>query len=324
MTLLPAPEPAQRTPPTNRGVYPQPEGWSAPAFDYYRATVPGHYMDLFTAIAGAFPEAPISMDHGLPVANYEHHKLVLDRLGRHLCDLFWGGANGRPNVQAKGANAAVIAALLRTSGIEHFPSRADTQRTGARQGLYVELCEFSARFAAQHGLAFRDIDNHHVNKGNTFYIGSRKSTVFIRGYQPGLKRAEEEQRTGEQISELERNAVRIELECKPDKPHAKLVVAQLSAEQLWGASPWAADYASEVFAMSVEPISLSQRRESNRDRALRFMAQQYGAHLASLFDECQGDRAKFGSMILGLAGLLDTPEETSRAAWELRAAGTRH
>jgi hypothetical protein len=68
-------------------------------------------------------------------------------------------------------------------------------------------------------------------------------------------------------------------------------------------SPWIAEFASEVFAMNVQPISISDRRESNRNRALRYMATQYRGHLADLLGECQGDVALFGSTILDLADI---------------------
>jgi hypothetical protein len=101
----------------------------------------------------------------------------------------------------------------------------------------------------------------------------------------------------------ERNAVRVELQFQPQKRRAKHAAATLSPDQLWGVSPWIADFAGEVFAMDVQPISISERRESDRNRALRFMASQYQAHLKSLWAECQGDPATFGAAIADLADI---------------------
>ena len=55
--------------------------------------------------------------------------------------------------------------------------------------------------------------------------------------------------------------------------------------------------------MSVQPISIAERRESNRNRALRFMAAQYRTHLADLLKECDGDLEQFGAAIADLADI---------------------
>jgi hypothetical protein len=249
---------------------------------------------------------PISRDLGPAVRHYENHVQLRDWRGHLLASVFWGGSNGKPNVEAKGSYAPAVARLMRSLG-EHRPSRADTKRDGTAPGLYGALRTLALACAARHGLAFQEFFNHDPDKGDTLYLGSRKSQAMLRIYQPGLKRAQEEGRTGDMISDDERNAVRIELEFKPQKPRAKAAAATLSPDQMWGVSPWIAEFAAEVFAMNVQPISISERRESNRNRALRFMASQYQAHLASLLDDCGGDLALFGSTIADLADLSRQP-----------------
>ena len=58
--------------------------------------------------------------------------------------------------------------------------------------------------------------------------------------------------------------------------------------------------------MNVQPITISERRESDRNRALRFMATQYRTHLESLLAECQGDVSMLGSVLLDLADIPHT------------------
>jgi hypothetical protein len=236
------------------------------------------------------------------VANYDQHVALTDRLGFVVADVFWGGRNAKPNVEAKGSCATVIATILRAN-FEQWPSRIDVKRDATQAGLFRRLRDLASVYADKHGLQLRDIVNNDPDKGDTFYLGARTSQACIRVYQPGLKRAQEEGRTGDAITEAELNAVRIELEFKPHKKPAKAVAATLSPDQLWGVSPWIAEFASEVFAMNVQPISISDRRESNRNRALRYMATQYRGHLADLLGECQGDVALFGSTILDLADI---------------------
>lgn len=297
---------AAQAPPTNRGVYPQ-AGWTDSTFDYYRATV----LEVGTSnvdvlidhlVAGLHDGRGITSEIGPAVSHYENHRQLRDWKGQVLAAVFWGGSNGKPNVEAKGSFAPAVARLLRSLG-QHRPSRADVKRDGTAPGLFLALLQLALVYAERYGLAFQHVANHDPDKGDTVYLGSRKSQAMLRMYQPGLKRAQEEGRTGDQITEEERNAVRIELEFKPQKPRAKTAAATLAPDQMWGVSPWIAEYAAEVFAMHVQPISIAERRESNRNRALRFMASQYQAHLASLLDECGGDLELFGATIADLAAL---------------------
>ena len=55
--------------------------------------------------------------------------------------------------------------------------------------------------------------------------------------------------------------------------------------------------------MEAERININQRRESDQDRALRFMAMQYRGPLAALLEACGGDYGAFGEHIAELAGI---------------------
>jgi hypothetical protein len=244
----------------------------------------------------------INRDPGPAVRHYGQHVQLKNWKGNVLASVFWGGANVKPNVEGKGSFAPAVARILRDLG-EHRPSRADVKRDATAPGLFPTLRLNALDLSKRLGIAFQELANHCPDKGDTVYLGSRLSQAMLRIYQPGLKRAQEEGRTGDMITPEERNAVRIELEFKPQKDRAKTVAATLSPDQLWGVSPWIAEFVGEAFAMNVQPISISERRESNRNRALRYMAGQYQAHLADLLRECGGDLAAFGSAIADLADL---------------------
>lgn len=294
---------APATPMTNRGVYPLPK-WEESAFDYYRATVTAHIEDLLTTIAADLdPTGALrfAREHKPPVSYYQHHVALTDRLGREACSVFWGGQNALPNVEAKGCRAPAISSILRRHW-EHRPSRADVKREATRPGLFADVREVAFTVADRHRMAApKEIRNNHPDIGDTFYLGSRKSQAYLRVYQPGLKRAEFEGLSGDSIPDDERHAVRVELEFKPQKQTAKAAAAKLPPDAMWGISPYIADFAAEVFAMNVQPISIAERRESDRNRALRFAATQYRTHFADLLAECQGDVELFGATILDLA-----------------------
>ncbi len=302
--LADASDGGSRTPHTNRGVYPR-SGWSDTAIDYYRATVGAGVETLLAELTRGLekPGFPIIRDVGPPVANYDQHATLCDRFGVPQVDVFWGGRNHSPNVQAKGARAPAVAAILRANW-EHWPSRVDVKRDGSAPGLFEDIRRRAGECAARHGLLPpKDYLNNHPDMGDTFYTGARTSQAFLRVYQPGLKRAQEEGRRGEDITAEERETVRVELEFKPQKRRAKHAAATLAPDRLWGVAPWTAEFAGEVFAMSVRAVSISERRETNRNRALRFMATQYQAHLASLLHDCDGDLEQFGGAIADLAGI---------------------
>lgn len=301
ISAAPTAEPA---PPTNRGVYPL-SGWTSSAFDYGRASVDRASPEQVVSVLQSSLEAAgrrVNVEEGAAVRHYSNHVQLVDRLGRNVCDVFWGGRNVRPNVEAKGANAALVVPILRAN-FDHRPSRVDVKRDATASGLFGALRALAGSYAASRDLRLQDLANNHPDMGDTFYLGSRASQAFLRVYQPALKRAQEEGRVGADISSEERAAVRVELQFQPQKGRAKLAAASLAPDELWGVSPWIADFAGEVFAMDVQPVTISERRESNRNRALRFMAVQYRAHLQSLLAECQGDPSMFGSTILDLADI---------------------
>ena len=208
--MIPAHLTAEPAPPTNRGVYPL-SGWTASAFDYLRATVDDASAEqVVSALLRGLDAAgrPATVEEAAVVKHYERHVQLVDVRGRNLCDVFWGGQNGRPNVEAKGANAVLVAPILRAQ-FAHRPSRVDPMRQGTQEGLWADVVAVARRFHLERGIALLEFLNHDPDKGDTVYLGSRKSQVCIRIYQPGLKRAQEEGRTGDQISDEERNGVRI-------------------------------------------------------------------------------------------------------------------
>lgn len=290
-------------PMTNRGVYPSTE-WGASAFDYYRATVSASVELLLSHLTErlASQGLAVTRERGAAVRYYSSHCALTDRLGHVIASVYWGGSNLHPNVEAKGSRAPVVADALR-SLCPHRPSRVDVKRDATAPDLFPAVRSVAAGVADRWNLSLQDVSNNHPDRGDTVYLGSRQSQSFLRIYQPGLKRAAEEGRSGGQIADEDRNAVRVEHEFKPQKRRAKLAASSLSPDALWGVSPWLADFAAECFAMTVQPISIAERRESNRNRALRFMAMQYRAHLADLLRECQGDLSAFGSTIADLADL---------------------
>lgn len=74
--------------------------------------------------------------------------------------------------------------------------------------------------------------------------------------------------------------------------------------ELFGVSPVLRAFAERALNVTVEPISLRVRRDSNRHRALTAMGTQYQRHLGDLLTECQGDLEAFGEAVARYASLV--------------------
>ena len=303
---------ASGPPHTNRGVYhgcgtaigSVSPGVEFHRFDYYRATPWAEFSELIEVFMFELAQmyGEVRLQEGGAVRHYATHKVIVDRYDNVLVQLMTGGSL-RPNVLAKGAPSGPVSDILRANW-KHGPSRVDPCIDVAQAGLWDFLLDWTQDFAKDYRINLRTVLNADPDHGDTIYLGSRSSQVFVRLYQPGLKRAQEEGRIGDQITQLERDTVRIELEFKPQNPKAKAAAAALAPHECWSVSPWTAAFAKRILEMEVVPVSVSMRRESNRDRALRFMCHQYGAHLKDLLDEYGGDTDAWSDHLLKEAGIV--------------------
>ena len=299
----------KRPPYSNRGVYPLIVEGSplpiSPTFDAYCASVYAHHDTVVDCLFRALSEAGegVSLEDGPPIRFYTGNTLLLDENGRRLAQVRFGG-NPHPFVEAKGWQSPAVAQALRDT-FEHSPSRIDSAFDRAAPGLFEQLValaqDFEQRFGIRLDWAGAAVSN--PDRGTTVYLGSRKSAVFVRIYQKGLKLAEEMGLVGEAIPDSLRHWVRIELEFKPQKKRAKEIASGLSPLGLWGVSPWTRQFAMEALSIEAERVTVTERRESDHQRALRFMAQQYRGHLEQLLRECGGDYSQAMAVLVDLADL---------------------
>jgi DNA relaxase NicK len=188
-----------------------------------------------------------------------------------------GGQNHHPFVEAKGETSECVASVIRQH-FEHVPSRIDSALDLRGPTAFEQLRKLAHQFEAQRGLKldYAGADPENPDRGTTIYLGSRTSQAFVRVYQKGLKHAEEMGLAGDAIPDELRHWVRVELEYKPDKRPARLIAAQLSPSSLWGCSPWTRDFAKLALSIEAEKVKMSETRETNHDRAMRYLVQQYG------------------------------------------------
>jgi hypothetical protein len=277
----------------------------SPSFDAYCATAYQHQEIVVDHLFRALSEAGegVSLQDGPPVRFYSGNTLLMDERGHRLAQVRFGG-NPHPFVEAKGAPSPVIAQALRSLG-DHSPSRIDSAFDRSGPELFAELTALARHFEKQFGLRldWAGAAASNPDRGTTIYLGSRKSMVFVRIYQKGLKLAEEMGLVGDAIPDSLRHWVRIELEFKPQKKRAKQIAATLSPLDVWGVSQWTQQFAMDALSIEAERVTVTERRESNHQRALRFMAQQYRGHLDQLLRDCDGDYAQAMAVLVDLADL---------------------
>ena len=264
----------------------------APQFDAYCATVRGNRLELFDRLEQGLLDAGFetTREDGPRVRFYDGNALLLDHSGQRLLSMRYGGANGWPFVEAKGPASVVVASVLREHFAEvHSPSRIDSAYDVRGKDAFADLHRI-ALATQDRGirLDYAGAAPDNPDRGTTIYLGSRKSQAFVRIYQKGLKHAEEMGIPPQEIPDQLRHWVRIELELKPDKGRAKQAARHLSPEGVWGCSPWIRRFAREALAIDAERVTMREKRETNHERAMRYMVEQYRTHLIEEARLCGG------------------------------------
>lgn len=295
-----ASEAATRSQPpiTNRGVYTPKEPQNSAnlqngqvhRFDWYRCTPEAEESELIHILNYELEQLHGKLDRraGPKTKHYETNTALFDRADNALVEILNGKNAVRPNLLARGPAAVEVATIVRQEW-KHSVSRLDACADFDQEGLFEEVTDWARPFARDHGIGVSGVWSADQDKGETIYFGSRRSACFVRVYQPGLKRAKEENRTGDAITAEERNTVRFEHEHKPQNKPAKLAASGISPIDTWARSPWTAHMADKWFSMDLKPVSVSLRRTSDHERALGFMCRQYRAHLETLLNRHHGD-----------------------------------
>lgn len=186
----------------------------------------------------------------------------------------WGGKQGeRVMIEVKGERSPGVVERIRA--VPHRVTRMDSCVDWDEPGAWDRALGLCSDIKARTGLyGEKRGDWDQPDLGRTFYLGAPSSAVRFRLYEKGKQ--------PEYRHLMRPDYVRAEVEIRPAK-EAKEGFASITAQQAWGVSPWTREMAAQWLIGQVEPCPPgNMRREVQRDRALRFMAGQYGQHLLSL------------------------------------------
>jgi hypothetical protein len=212
----------------------------------------------------------VAVEEGKGRFNYLHSRTITDG-GDRVVTILHGGSNGHPNVEASGERSPGLASLLRAMG-DHRVTRCDVAIDLYGADAFGLTEQLALSIAREERLQVRKVGSPlDRTAGETVYVGSRSSSLFVRIYEKG--KAERAAYGGVGDDALE-PWVRCELEVKPQKD-MKAIASTMSPDAFWGCSAWTARLAQEAFAMSPEPVPFHPRRTASDDRAFQTMCAQY-------------------------------------------------
>jgi len=261
-------------------------------FDWYQATVPENPVVLVEALlAKLAPDG--SIEEGPGRHNYRQSFTVRDRDRERVALVLAGGPNGDPNVTASGGACDAFVPALRAEWSAHRVTRADVAEDFAAEGAYEALERCCRAVATSAGVKGRSIVPDDPADGRTYYMGSPSSDVRVRLYD---KTAESRRHLPpEAHASIPDHWARLEVQVRPRKQW-KQAAAMLDARHFWGFSGWTTDLAAQALKLDVERITMQAGRESDHDRAVRFMIQQYGPTFLRLLED-HGDWQSVGLQI---------------------------
>ena len=243
-------------------------------FDGYSATLMGaRHEDVIPILFG--PSDTYRVGKGFH--QFGRRATVTDVAGESVGAVQWGGRQGdRVMLEVKGSRTPSVVANFRHRYPDHRCTRVDSCEDFFESGIWERalgvVLDVKQRFKLK---GERRGDWDYPEDGRTQYLGAVTSPVRARLYEKGKE-------PGYRHLKGFTDWVRLELQVRPEK-EAKTVYSALSATEVWGASPFSRELAGALLNASVGRVPAGTVfRESQRDRALRFMCRQYGAHLVSL------------------------------------------
>lgn len=243
--------------------------------DWYQATIrdePGVILDALVKGYGS----GVEVVEGRGLHGYRQ-RFDVKGGGIVLASVLAGGKNGNPNAWASGPETDAFYAIVRDrwGGFQqHKVTRVDVAEDFDQEGGYEALRRLLRGILKDRGVKGREIVPEDIEDGRTFYAGAASSAVQLRLYEKG----KQQRAVVPEPETVSRDWVRMEVQVRPTK-ESGYVAAMLSPAEVWGFSEWSKEVARLAFEMDIPRVEVKPWRESDDDRAYRFMLQQYGGLL---------------------------------------------
>lgn len=244
-------------------------------FDWYQATIPVHPIALVDALlADMAPDGQVIPGAGRH--NYHQSFTINGADGHRVALVLAGGPNGHPNATSSGPATDAFVQSVRSRWPSHNVTRFDAAEDFCAEGVWDELEPACRAVASARGVKGRSIVPDDPADGRTYYMGAPSSNVRVRLYEKTaeLRRSLPQSRW----HEVPDNVVRLECQVRPLKLF-KGFAATVQPDQAWGFAGWTTELALKAMSLEVQRIEMKAGRESDDERAWRFMLKQYGALL---------------------------------------------
>jgi DNA relaxase NicK len=262
-------------------------------FDWYAATVKAQPRELLAGLCDAYGPGA-SVEPSRPLHGYERGCEIAAG-GMVRARVLYGGRNGDPHAWACGEDTDAFVHVVRSrwGAGQHVVTRCDAAEDFDAPGAFDALGSMALAIADERGLkVHHNGDWHRGVEGRTIYVGSRKSSVFVRLYEKGKQLRSQLNYPGQGIS---RDWVRLEAQVRPEK-EARAYAASMAPVEAWGLAAWTRELCAVACGSVVPRVRMHVWREADDERAFRFMCRQYGPMLARLRGEL-GDWACVGKTI---------------------------
>lgn len=262
-------------------------------FDWYQATIsdePGAILDALRKGYGS----GVEVVEGRGLHGYRQ-RFDVKGGGIVLASVLAGGKNGNPNAWASGPETDAFQAIVREhwGGLrQHKVTRADAAEDFDQEGGYEALRRVLRRILKDRGVKGREIVPEDLEDGRTFYAGAASSAVRLRLYEKG----KQQRSVVPEPEKVSRDWVRMEVQVRPAK-ESGYAAAMLSPSELWGFSDWTTEAARLALELDIPRVEVKPWRESDDDRAWRFMLKQYRKVLWRRLD-LHGSPAALGAQIV--------------------------
>lgn len=250
-------------------------------FDWYQATIPEHPIVLVDALKTALaPNGTVLEGRGRH--NYHQSFRICNVRGERLAEVLAGGSNGHPNAASSGEATPAFVEAVRAAWPAHRVTRFDSAEDMAQEGALAALEVTCRGLAKDLNIRGRAVVPDDPSEGRTYYLGAPSSDNRVRLYDKTAEtRAKLPQ---ERHAEVPDHWARLEVQVRPRKEW-KIYAAQATPEEAWGFAGWTHELARRVFSLQIDRITMQAGRETDDERAFRYMIMQYGPMLQRLLHD---------------------------------------
>jgi DNA relaxase NicK len=185
--------------------------------------------------------------------------------------------------------------LVRDCYPVHRVTRLDAAQDYDGPGTWDKLHQVAVKHADAGGLKLHQAgDWHRLKDGRSIYLGSRKSSVFVRFYEKGKQLGADLVGTG--TVDVRTDWCRAELVLRPAND-ARSVAALSSPEEAWGFSRWTRNLLKALDNTEVERVNMNRHRIPDHEASFLHMVNQYESVLALINQDMGGSWAEVGEKI---------------------------